>query len=103
MILELKDYEANVTYSPLPYSVHKGIILIMRTQVRLLNNFGKRVRALRASKQFSQEAFADRCGLDRTYISGIERGKRNVSLQNIEVIAHSLGISIAELMDGISS
>ena len=48
----------------------------------------------------SQEAFADRCKLDRTYISGIECGKRNVSLRNIEVIAKTLGISLAELMQG---
>ena len=49
----------------------------------------------------SQEAFADKCGLDRTYISGIERGKRNVALRNIELIARVLDISIAELMDGL--
>jgi len=49
----------------------------------------------------SQEAFADKCGLDRTYISGIERGRRNVSLRNIEKIAKTLGASISGLMEGI--
>ncbi|MBK5225870.1 MAG: helix-turn-helix transcriptional regulator [Thermoleophilia bacterium] len=39
--------------------------------------------------------------MDRTYISGIERGKRNVSLRNIEVIAKAPGITISELMQGI--
>ncbi len=63
--------------------------------------FGQRVRVLRGELALSQESFADKCGLDRTYISGIERGKRNVSLVNIEVIANTLGMSIAELMDGI--
>ena len=49
----------------------------------------------------SQEAFADKCRLDRTYISGIERGKRNVSLRNIELIARALGVSLSELLSGI--
>ena len=39
-----------------------------------LERFGKRVRELRKARGLSQEAFADKCGLDRTYISGIERG-----------------------------
>ena len=60
--------------------------------------FGQRVRRLRGEKGLSQETFADSCGLDRTYISGIERGKRNVSLRNIEIISKALGISISDLM-----
>ncbi len=63
--------------------------------------FGQRVREKRSAMGLSQEAFADKCNLDRTYISGIERGKRNLSLRNIEVIAKTLGISIAELMEGV--
>lgn len=49
----------------------------------------------------SQEAFAHAVGLDRTYISGIERGLRNVSLRNIERIAHTLGTSISDLTQGL--
>jgi transcriptional regulator with XRE-family HTH domain len=45
----------------------------------------------------SQEEFADRCGLDRTYIGGIERGERNVALVNIEKIAGALRMSLSEL------
>jgi transcriptional regulator with XRE-family HTH domain len=63
--------------------------------------FGQRVRELRNVQGLSQEAFAAACGLDRTYISGIERGRRNVSLRNIEVIAKALGLTISELMKGI--
>lgn len=63
--------------------------------------FGQRVREKRTALKLSQEAFADKCKLDRTYISGIERGKRNVSLQNIEIIAKRLGVTIAELMEGV--
>lgn len=63
--------------------------------------FGQRLRELRNAKGLSQEAFAAACGLDRTYISGIERGRRNVSLRNIEVIAKALGVSLSELMKGL--
>jgi transcriptional regulator with XRE-family HTH domain len=67
----------------------------------VLERFGKKVREKRMALGLSQEAFADRCDLDRTYISGIERGKRNVALRNVEAIANALGISIAELVEGV--
>ena len=67
----------------------------------ILERFGNRVRELRKSQGISQEAFADKCGLNRTYISGIERGKRNVALCNIEAIARAFGISISELTHGL--
>ena len=63
--------------------------------------FGLRVRELRNASGLSQEAFAVNCRLDRTYISGIERGKRNLSLRNIQVIAKALGVSMSELMKGL--
>jgi transcriptional regulator with XRE-family HTH domain len=49
----------------------------------------------------SQEAFADMCELDRTYIGGIERGERNIALVNVEKIAKTLRISISELFRGV--
>lgn len=67
----------------------------------ILIRFGERVRELRKAKGFSQEAFADECGLDRTYVGGIERGERNLALRNIEAIAVALGISISELTKGL--
>jgi transcriptional regulator with XRE-family HTH domain len=63
----------------------------------ILLNFGSRVRELRKAKGLSQEAFASLCGLDRTYISGIERGVRNLSLINIHSLAKALEISVSEL------
>ena len=63
--------------------------------------FGKRVKELRENKGLSQEVFAHLCKLDRTYISGIERGIRNVSLRNIERIALALGISVSTLFKNI--
>ena len=59
--------------------------------------FGQRVKTLRLQLGLSQEAFADKCGLDRTYISGIERGVRNPTLEVIAVIADGLGIGLDEL------
>jgi transcriptional regulator with XRE-family HTH domain len=67
----------------------------------ILEKFGKRVRALRTELEFSQEGFAAECGLDRTYVGGVERGERNIALRNIEKIAAALGISISELTEGL--
>ncbi|KHT22361.1 helix-turn-helix domain-containing protein [Pectobacterium carotovorum] len=61
--------------------------------------FGQRVKTLRLQAGLSQEAFADKCGLDRTYISGIERGVRNPTLEVIGVIADGFGIKLKILFD----
>lgn len=68
---------------------------------KLLVRFGERVRKLRQATGLSQEAFADHCGLDRTYISGIERGKRNVSLENLKVLANALEVTLSRLLEGL--
>jgi transcriptional regulator with XRE-family HTH domain len=65
------------------------------------DRFGKALRKRRQNLGVSQEAFADMCQLDRTYIGGIERGERNVALVNIEKIAKTLRLSIAELFRGV--
>ena len=70
----------------------------MEQKQEVLIQFGARVRTLRNSNGLSQEAFAALCGLDRTYISGIERGVRNVSLANIKILSEALGITLSELM-----
>jgi transcriptional regulator with XRE-family HTH domain len=63
--------------------------------------FGRAVRRKRQRLGVSQEEFADMCGLDRTYIGGIERGERNVSVVNIEKIAKTLRIPLSELFRGV--
>ena len=60
--------------------------------------FGAAVRAFRESAGKSQEDIAELANLHRTYIGGVERGERNISLQNIFKIARSLGITTEELM-----
>jgi len=63
--------------------------------------FGQRIRALRKELGLSQEALAELCDLDRTYISDIERGLRNVALRNIETLAEALGVSLSDLFKGL--
>lgn len=61
--------------------------------------FGERLRYLRSIRELSQEDLAHLCNLDRSYIGGVERGQRNVSLLNIKKIADALCISPRELFD----
>ena len=63
----------------------------------ILVSFGKIVRKLRTERGISQEDFAELCELHRTYISDIELGKRNISLENIARIANALDMPISEL------
>jgi transcriptional regulator with XRE-family HTH domain len=58
------------------------------------------VRELRAQQGLSQEQLAQRCGLHRTYIGGIERGERNPSLDNIGKIAAALSVKLTDLFAG---
>ena len=67
----------------------------------ILKRFGARVRQMRIANGYSQESFAAKCGLDRTYIGGIERGERNIALRNIETIAQALETTLSELMEGL--
>jgi transcriptional regulator with XRE-family HTH domain len=68
--------------------------------VDIRSEFGQRVRGLRARSGMSQEMLAHRAGLDRTYISGVERGDRNISIINIERIAAALYVSIGYIFSG---
>lgn len=59
--------------------------------------FGRAIRRIREEQAINQEEAAERCGLHRTYYSGIERGVRNVSLVNVERIAKGLKTSLSDL------
>ena len=63
--------------------------------------FGQRVRMLRKARELSQETFADLAGLHRSYMGGVERGERNVSLVNIKKLADALEISVDQLFQGL--
>ncbi len=63
--------------------------------------FGERIRTIRLAQGLSQEGLGELCSLDRTYISSLERGHRNVSLKNIVALAKALNITLSELFDEI--
>jgi transcriptional regulator with XRE-family HTH domain len=67
----------------------------------LRRHFGDRVRALREAGGRSQEALAHDAGMHRTYLGGIERGRRNPSLLNIARLADALGVPLVELFEGL--
>jgi transcriptional regulator with XRE-family HTH domain len=60
--------------------------------------FGNKLKEVRTKAGVSQEKLAELAGLHRTYVSTVERGLRNISLENIEKLAEALGVEIAELM-----
>ena len=64
----------------------------------IVKAFGRRIKAIRQEQGISQEQLGQLAELDRTYISGIERGLRNVSLINIERLATALNVAPAELL-----
>jgi len=69
----------------------------MANKKQVTNRFGNAVRNARTAAGLTQEDLADRSGLDRSYIGGVERGERNPTLSVIEKIADGLGVSLAEL------
>ena len=69
----------------------------MKTNVNIA--FGKRVAELRRNAGYSQEQFAFKCELDRTYVGAIERGEKSPTLNTIIKIVNALGISKSELFD----
>lgn len=64
-------------------------------------NLGNRIRTLRERQDLSQYTFARMIELDRTYLIGVEKGRRNVSIDNLCKIARGLGISLSELCKGV--
>lgn len=67
----------------------------MKTEVNIA--FGKRVSALRKAAGYSQEQFAFKCGVDRTYIGIIERGEKSPTLNTIAKLASALNISLSDI------
>jgi len=72
----------------------------MREEVALAH-FGKKVQAIRLEQKISQERLSELSELDRTYISSVERGQRNISVLNIIKIADALGVKTSSLLEGL--
>jgi transcriptional regulator with XRE-family HTH domain len=67
----------------------------------ITEKFGNRIRELRNKTGLSQEKFALKIGMDRTYFASVELGKRNIALKNIKKIANGLGVTLSELFEGL--
>lgn len=77
----------------------RGAVPAPPDEDRLLRTFAENVRLVRTRLVLSQEALGDLCDLDRTYVSSIERKRRNVSIRNIQRIADALGVDARALLD----
>jgi DNA-binding XRE family transcriptional regulator len=87
----------NAIFRPLIYRWHFYNIAIMKTDINIA--FGKRVAELRKAAGYSQEQFAYKCEMDRTYIGTIERGEKSPTLNTINKISSTLGITLNELFN----
>lgn len=65
---------------------------------KLLLEIGGRIRAQREAKGWTQQQFADQCGMHRTYVAGTERGERNVTILSLKRLADVLRVSLADLV-----
>lgn len=81
----------------------EGYFLFMLTDLaqNKLEKLGIKIRQYRIEKKLSQEELSQICDFDRTYISLVERGKRNLSFSNLCIFADSLNISVSELLQDI--
>ncbi len=67
----------------------------------ITEKIGDRIRELRKETGLSQEKFAAKIGMDRTYYASVELGKRNISIVNLEKIAQGLGMSLSDMFLGV--
>ena len=67
-------------------------------QTKSQRELGEAIREARTRQKWSQEAFAMKVGLHRTYIGSVERGERNISLENLMRIAERLGVKVSDLL-----
>lgn len=67
----------------------------------ITENLGKKLKILRKKEGISQEAFALRIGMDRTYYASVEAGKRNISIINLKKISDGFNVSLSELFQGV--
>ena len=103
-LMSLGGATAALTGDPVGASVKMGGLLffvLVRVEQgssdRLLRALGQRVRELRTEQGYSQEGFADKCGVHRTFMGAIERGESRLSFSNIAKVAATLGISLSVL------
>jgi transcriptional regulator with XRE-family HTH domain len=82
--------------------VHAGKMSPIMSKINLKTLLGTAIKKQRSSLGISQEELAHRAGLHRTYVSDLERGARNPSIDSIEKIARALELSVSKLFEGAS-
>ena len=82
--------------------VMSGGDMTIKSMDKQLAAVGARIRELRLKQGFSQEAFADSCGINRSHMGEVERGECNVTFATLVTITHKLETSISALLDGIA-
>jgi len=94
---------AHVTHSPLTHRRHvlkyEYIISEASTMIKII--IGSRIREFRQSSDLSQEKLALKAGIDRTYLAGVENGKRNISVVNLDKIIKALDINYEIFFKGL--
>lgn len=80
-------------------SIINATLITMITKNPILQELGKRIRTLRKSAGYTQEEFAYKAGLDRSYYGAVERGERNLSVLNLLKIAEALGVDVGVLFE----
>lgn len=73
----------------------------MKEKTPLLIRLGTNIRSIREQRGLSQEQLALTASLDRTYIGGVERGERNISITNLCKLAYSLDVTPSQLLEGV--
>lgn len=98
VLFSLNAPSRSVAYSPLFYRLQDSILMQKKGAIQTITiDLGNRIRDLRMKSGLSQEKFALKIGMDRTYYASVESGKRNISIINIQKIANGLGVSLSEL------
>jgi len=92
------EHGAAVAHLRGPWSTKHGRKAPDRSSADLCLLVAFHVRRARLAAGLSQEELAERCGLDRTYVSGIERGRRNPTVLALGDLAAALGIRVADLL-----
>ena len=67
----------------------------------LQQELGRRIRRLRIQNGYTQESFADKCGIHRNFMGAVERGEQNLTLKTLHVISRGLGTNMAKLLSGL--
>lgn len=88
-----------MTYSPWIYKSQVVILYKDMARTSASQKLGNKIREHRLALGLSQEKLGELTGIDRTYISGVERGKRNPAVKNLERLAKALKVRVSDLID----